>query len=174
MAWESKEAEVLSIFVDHTRTLDFTMKKNMSEIYTRMWFPNLGQSWSETKWVTSEGVTYVTIWGKEHLLCNVKFAMMMEHIGLGPHKYCIVSNVMPDFGAKLMFVLAYLPRLKLCFYPPLFLLSEPFHREPWKGWGRMIARRTLKSRNPLVRTIFHTQSFIILQQTGYYDPSFWI
>ena len=174
MAWESKEAEVLSIAVKHWGVLDDEMKKKMCDTFTLQWFPNLGHSWSETKWVTQGGVTYVTLWGNDHLLPNLKFAMAIEHIGMGPHKYCLISNTMPDFEAKLMLTLAYLPRQKICFYPPLFVLGEPFHRQPWKEWGKRIACKTLKSRNPLVRTIFHAQAFVILQHTGYYDPSFWI
>lgn len=164
----------MSIVGNHWSTLESEQQREMRTIFTQQWFPNLGRSWDETRWVTQGGVTYVTLWGNDHLSRNLKFAMMMELIGLGPHKYCIIANVMPDFEAKLMLTVAYLPRLKICFYPPLFVLNEPFHRQPWKDWGRMMARKALRCRNPIVRTIFHAQAFVIFQQTGYYEPSFCI
>ena len=65
--------------------------------------------------MTHWGVTYVTMWDEEHLLKNIQFAMIQEMMGIGPAKYCIVNNIMPNFEKRLMFLLNYLPKKKSAF-----------------------------------------------------------
>lgn len=121
---------------------------------------------AHVKWVTHWGVTYITMWDNEHLLRNIKFAMMMEILGIGPHKYCIVTNIIPNFEKKLMLLMAYLPRQKLCFYLPMFVLHEPFQRPPWRDWGMMVSHRQVNFKNPLVQTIYHTPAVCHLPDDG--------
>ena len=174
MAWESKEEEAMSIVGNHMSVMNYDMKKEMSELYTQLLFPNRHSSWSHVKWVTHWGVTYITMWDNEHLLRNIKFAMMMEILGIGPQRYCVITNFIPNFERKLMLLLAYLPKRKLCFYPPLFVLEEPFQRSPWREWGAMVSHRQGYFKNPLVRTIYHTQQFIIYLMTGFFEPAYLI
>ena len=156
MAWASKEEEAMSIVRLHMGVMKYDKKQEMSNLYTRLIFPNLGNSWSNVQWTTHGGVTYVTMWDNEHLLKNIKYAMMMEMLGLGPYKYCIVSNIMPRFESKLMLLMSYLPMEKMCFYPPVFDLYYPFQRPPWREWGEMIFNRRLNLKNPLLQTIYYT------------------
>lgn len=145
----------------------------MSAIYTKLWFLTLGRSWSDVQWITNWGVTYITLRNDDPILKNLKYAMMMEVMGYDPYKYCIVTNVMPCFESKLMLLMAYLPKKKMCFYPPMFVLREPFLRDPWREWGQMFTCCRINFVNPLIQTLFHTQQFVTFLLTGYYKPTFW-
>ena len=115
------------------------------------------------------------MWNEDHLISNIKYAMVMETLGLGPYRYCILSNVMPHFESKVMLLMTYLPRQKLCFYPRLYGLDGPFQRAPWRGWGQVALRKRIKFRHTLAVTIYQAQQIVIYFLTGYFEPSFiWI
>lgn len=173
MAWASKEEEAMNIVKLHMGVMDYEQKKKTCKIYTQLFFPELDNTWSNVQWVTLQGVTYVTMWDHEHLLRNIKFAMIAEMLGVGPYKYCIITNLMPYFENRLALLMGYLPRQKMCFYPTLYVLRGPFQRAPWRSWGQMISHRRNLFRNPFIRTIYHTQQFVIFLQTGCYEGSFW-
>ena len=57
--------------------------------------------------------------------------MLMEAVGLGPQRYCIVFSSAPDFYSKLKLILYSLPQEKMFLYPAGTTLGGPFLHEPW-------------------------------------------
>ena len=92
--------------------------------------PNFG--WDIVKWTTIDKVTFVTMWDEEHLLSNIRFAMIQELMKARPAKYCIINSQVPNFESKLFLSTNYLPHEKTCFYPPKNDLGGPFLRSPWQ------------------------------------------
>ena len=78
----------------------------------------IGTAWDNVKWNTLYGVTFVTMWDEEHLLSNICLAIILEIMGIGPSKYCIINNTIPNFETKVLLLMNYLPLEKMCFYPP--------------------------------------------------------
>ena len=61
---------------------------------------------------------------------NLRIAMLMEAVGLGPQCYCIVFNSALDFYSKLKLILYSLPQEKMFLYPAGTTLGCPFLHEP--------------------------------------------
>ena len=100
--------------------------------------------------------------------------MIKEMVGVGPMKYCVVNNSMPNFENRLPLLVHYLPHKKMCFFPPREILSGPFTHSPWLEIGEGIRSRTLSLKNPMLRTIYYTQQFVVFTKTGFYGPSYWM
>ena len=81
IAWESKEEQAMTIVKDHMKVMDEKKKHKLSELYTKLIFSLQGNAWTDVKWMTKWGVTFVTIWDEEHLLKNIQFAMIQEMMG---------------------------------------------------------------------------------------------
>ena len=90
------------------------------------------------------------------LLQNMQFAMLQEMMGLGPMKYYIVYNKMPNFFKRLLLLINYLPQKKMCFYPPQVILEPPFDHSPWREIGEAIRSWCFHLKNPLFRVIYFT------------------
>ena len=138
MVWESCEEEAMNVVGKHMREMRIEKKKGLSELYSQLIFPRQGQGWTNVKWTTHWGVTFVTMWDEGHLIKNNQFAMIQEMMGLGPMKYCIVYNEMPNFFKRLLLLINYLPQKKMCFYPPQVILEPPFDHSPWRVIGEAI------------------------------------
>ena len=82
-------------------------------------------------------------------------------MGLGPMKYCIVYNKMPNFFKRLLLLINYLPQKKMCFYPPQVILEQPFDHSPWREIGKAIRSKRFHLKNPLFEVIYFTQKFVI-------------
>ena len=130
MAWESCEEKAMNIVSKHLHEIRIEKKKELSELYSRHLFPRQGQNWTNVKWTTHWGVTFVTMWDEEHQIKNVQFAMIQEMMGLGPMKYCIVYNEMPNLFSRLLILINYVSQKKMCFYPPRFFFDAPFDHLP--------------------------------------------
>ena len=78
MAWASKEEEAMDIIGKHMGVMRLEKKKELSEIYAKLIFPRQGLNWTDVKWTTHWGVTFVTMWDEVHLLKNIQYAMLME------------------------------------------------------------------------------------------------
>ena len=175
MAWESREEEVMSVMGNHMAVMDDKNRVRMCKIFTDVFFPNRLESWGHTKWITHWGVTFITMWSKEHLMRNISYAMMKEHLGVGPHQYCILSNMMPHFESRVLMLLRYLPRHKLVFYPRMYYLDGPFQRAPWRREGRRIMRRKIKFRHTIAVSLYMAQQMVVYFITGFFEPaSIWI
>ena len=174
MAWASKEEEVLYHLGQHMGVMPIEKKRELSDLYTRLIFPRQNHTWGDVKWTTLWGVTLVTMWDDDHLLKNIQFAMLQEQMMIGPKKYCILTNWMPNFESRLLLLIKYLPHEKMCFFPPRFDLAGPFLHSPWLEIGEEISLRVVRLRNPLIRTIYYSQQFQIFLRTGRYGQSLWI
>ena len=164
----------MNLVHQHMGVMKVDKKRELSELYARLIFPLQGNGWTDVKWVTHWGVTFVRMWDEEHLLKNIQFSMIQEMMGLGSMKYCIESNAMPNFTSRLLLLLNYLPHKKMCFYPHLFVLDPPFNLSPWREIGKAINSRRLNLKNPLLRNVYFTQQFVIFLRTGFYGPTYWI
>ena len=174
MAWASTEEQAMYVVRQHMEVASLETKKNLIDLYTQLFFPQPDSSWSQVMWSNRSGVTFVTIWGEEHLRNNLRLALIKEMMGLGPMKYCIVNNMMPNFESKVLLLIRYLPHKKMCFYPPKATLSGPFSHSPWQEIGAAMRARRINLKNPPLRTAFYAQQYMIFLRTGYYGPSYWI
>ena len=174
MAWASREEEAMDIIGNHMGIMRLEKKKELSEIYSKLVFPRQGLDWTDVKLTTQWGVTFVTMWDEEHLIKNIKFAMLQEMMGLGPMKYCIVYNEMPNFSSRLLLLINYLPQKKMCFYPPRFFLDTPFDHSPWREIREAIRSQWLNLKNPIFCAVYYTQQFVVFQRIGVYGRSYFI
>ena len=74
MAWASKEEEAMDIIGKHMGIMRLEKKKELSEIYSKLIFPQQAHgrlNWTDVKWTIHWGVTFVTMWDEEHLLKNI-------------------------------------------------------------------------------------------------------
>lgn len=164
----------MSIIEKYMGVMEQGKKMGLCELYTQLFFPNHGDSWTNLKWTTRWGITFITMWDNEHLMRNIKFAMVLETLGLGPHRYCIISNLMPEFENKIILLMLFLPRRKMCFYPPRVTLGGPFQQPPWRQKGEIICNRRCNFRSPMLKTLYYTQQFVLFLKTGVYAPSYWM
>ena len=171
MAWTTKEEEAIGIVVQYMRVMDDGSKEDLCDLYTCLIFPRQNHTWDDIKWTNLWGVTFVTMWSHKHLLQNLQLAMIQEHMRIGPIKYCIINNWMPNFGSKLLLFIRYLSLQKMCFYPPRFPLIGPFLRSPWREIGEEIGNHTFCLKNPLTHTLYYSQQFQIFLQTKIYGHS---
>ena len=175
MAWESPAEEVMSIVGNHMAVMDLENRVRMCERFTEIFFPNRLESWGHAMWVTHWGVTFVTMWNEEHLMRNINYAMLKEHMGVGPRRYCILSNMMPHFEARVLTLLRFLPRRKMCFYPRMYYLDGVFQRPPWRREGRRIMQRRIRFRHTVAVSLYMAQQMIVYFITGFFEPSFtWV
>ena len=145
-------------------------KENLSRLYFQLiflerkntWSMELCFGWDVVKWKTMGEVTFVIMWDEEHFFRNIRFAMIQELMKMmGPAKYCIINNQVPNFESKLLLLINYLPHEKMCFCSPKDELDGPFLRSPWRELSKAICGRTLEFQSPLIRTIVYTQQFAI-------------
>lgn len=168
MAWASKEEEALHHIGQHMGVMEVEKRRELSNLYTRLIFPQQNHTWSEIKWTSLWGVTFITMWDEEHLLKNIRFAMLQEQMRMGPGNYCILANWMPNFESRLLLLIKYLPHKKMSFFPPQLALGGPFLHSPWREIGDEISMRRLRLKSPLVRTLYYSQQFQIFIRTGIY------
>ena len=76
MAWASKEEEAMDIIGKHMQSINLEKKRELNELYSKLIFPQQGQNWTDVKWTTLWGVTFVTMWDEEHLLKNIQLKMI--------------------------------------------------------------------------------------------------
>ena len=157
MAWASNEEQAMYVVRQHMRVMSSEKKNALVGCYSQLFFPQRENSWNDVKWATFYGVTFVTMWNEEHLYNNIRLAMIKEMMGLGPMKYCIVYNKMPNFLSKILLLLNYLPQKNMCFYPPCFFLDAPFDYSPWREIGEAILSRWLNLKNPIFCALYYTQ-----------------
>ena len=77
------------------------------------WSIELGFGWNFAKWTTICEVTFVAMWDEEHLLINIRFAVIQELMKIGPTKYYIINSQAPNFESKLLILINYLPHEKM-------------------------------------------------------------
>ena len=91
----------------------------------------------------------IRLWGPNDLIGNLKIAMLMEAVGLGPQRYCIhfddiddgFSDDYPEYYHRLQLVLYALSQERMFIYPAGATLRGPFLHEPWLSRARAIQSR---------------------------------
>ena len=126
MTWESFEEEALYTIGLHMSVMTKEQKETLNRLYFQHIFPERKDTWSmepsfgwnSFKWTTIDEVTFVTMWDEEHMLNNIRFAMIQELMKARPAKYCIINSQVLEFESKLLLLINYLPHEKMCLYPP--------------------------------------------------------
>ena len=85
-------------------------------------------------------------WGPRDFVDNLRIAMLMEAVGLGPQRYCICfddsdedfSDDHLEYYRRLQLVLYALPQERMFIYPAGGTLRGPFLHEPWLSRARAI------------------------------------
>ena len=81
-------------------------------------------------------------WGPRDFIDNLRIAMLMEGLGIGPQRYCLcfydTSNDFPEVYRLLQLVLYALPQERMFIYPTGSILRGPFMHEPWLSRARVI------------------------------------
>ena len=149
-----------------------SMRKDiLIKYYSKLFFKESSHdNWSNIRWPTSHGITFVTMWDEEHLYNNIRLCMMKQLMGKGPTRYCIMNNRMPNLAARLLLLILFLPHQKMSFYPSPFVLTEPFRHPPWIGIFRAMQLRPMCLKNPLFRATYYTQQFVVFIKTGIHRP----
>ena len=74
-------------------------------------------------------------------LDNLRIAMLMELVWVGPQQYCICFDPYLDTYRKLKLLLYSLPQEKMFIYPANARLESPFLYEPWLSRAKAIHAR---------------------------------
>ena len=116
MAWESFEEEALHIIGLHMSVMTREQKEALNKLYFQHIFlerkdtwsmePDFG--WNIVEWIAIDA-SLLTMWDEEHLLSNIRFAMIQELMKTRPAKYCIINSQVPSFESKLLLLTNYLP-----------------------------------------------------------------
>ena len=133
----------MTIIVDHLGASSPKRKRDFVALMSRLIFPREGTIGAQVKWVTRMSVTRVTVWGLEHLLNNIRLAVISEALGLGPNHYCIIRSASPNFASKVLLLVRYLPHEKMSIRPIGPPLRGPFMRPLWRTIGEGISRRSI-------------------------------
>lgn len=170
MAWASTQEEALYKVGQHMGILPMEKKKELSDLYRRLIFPDLGWSWQETMWTTRGAITIVTMWDDDHLLRNIRLAMIKEQMLMGPKRYCVLMNWMPDLESRMLLLMNYLPHQKMFLHPNFELIRGPFLRSPWLEIARGMAARGLKKGNQVLNDVYYDQQCEIARHTNTFRP----
>lgn len=149
MAWNSREEEALARVSDHLMVSSKAKKRSFVKLMSRLIFPQEGATGAQTRWITSQSITRVTVWGQDHVLNNLRLAVIREAMGLGPHHYCIIRSAAPNFESKVLLLARYLPRERLSIRPIGPPLGGPFLQPHWRSLGEEICQRT----TPMMREL---------------------
>ena len=80
----------------------------------------------------------VLFWAPPSLMDNLRIAMLMEAVGVGPQHYCICFEDSLAFYSKLKLILYSLAQEKMFLYPTDVRLGGPFLHEPCLSRARAI------------------------------------
>ena len=133
--------EVSQYLRDPERALSFE-----AYTYTMMFGHYERHSWRH--WAISPSRDMLAIrlgWGPRDFIDNLRVAMLMEGVGIGPQRYCIcfddTSDDFPKVFRLLQLVLYALPQERMFIYPAGSILRGPFMHEPWLSRARVIQSR---------------------------------
>ena len=80
----------------------------------------------------------VLFWGPPSLIDNLRIAMLMGAVGVGPQHYCICFEDSLAFYSMFKLILYSLSQEKMFLYPVDARLGGPFLHEPWLSKARAI------------------------------------
>ena len=79
--------------------------------------------------------------------------MVKEIMEVGPTKYCIIKNLMPNFESKLLPLVHFLPHRKICILPSTVELGGPFTHLPWSKISDDILCRPISLESSLIQLL---------------------
>ena len=98
-------------------------------------------------------------WGLDDLIDNLRIAMLMEAVGLGPQRYYICfddpSDNSPEYYRMLQLILYALPQDQMFIYPAGSILRGSFLHEPWLSRARAIQARPSITQAEYVASFVH-------------------
>ena len=141
MAQNSREEEAMARMLDHTMVSSKAKRRSFVKLMSRLIFPQEGTTGAQTRWITRQSITRVTVWGQDHLLNNLWLAVIREAMGLGPHHCCKIRSMAPNFESKVLLLARYLPRERLSIRPIGPPLGGPFLQPHWRSLGEEISQR---------------------------------
>ena len=141
MAWNSKRAEAMVVAGLHLGVMPWARKIEFSERCARNIFQDPHNSKDVVQWERHWGITIAFLGPRENLIRNLEFAMIQELLDMGPPKYCLVCNNLRGFGERVLLVLNYLPKEKICLYPPTTIPRGPFEKPAWRSLGKELSER---------------------------------
>ena len=101
------------------------------------------RNWRYLQLSLSRDMLAIQIWDCCSFLGNLRIAMLMEVVGVGPQRYCIVYDSSLDFYSKLKLILYSLPQEKMFLFPTSARLEGPFLHElgPKPSMPALLSRR---------------------------------
>ena len=84
MAWNSCEDEAMARINDHLDVSNCYVRWGFVMVVACSIFPKEGMTRVQTKWITRQNVTRVILYGQQHVLNNLRLAMVKEAMGIGP------------------------------------------------------------------------------------------
>ena len=144
LSWQRELA--LSVLVVRLQNgADEATRRGVVEAHRGLIFPEPGSSVGQTMWKTYRNVTRVTLWGRDHFINDVRLALVVEALDLGPRFYCVMRTPNRDFTERLYLLSQFLPTEKICLYPNFMpplrgIFDRSVHAS---GIGAAIYRRIL-------------------------------
>ena len=143
MAWNSKGAAAMAVIGEHLSVLPLDQKLEFRDKCARNIFQDPDNTGNVIPWERQWGITIAFMGPRENLIRNLEFAMIQELLGLGPPKYCLVSNKFKEFDKRVLLVLNYLPQKKICMFPPTRIPRGPFEAPIWEKWGKILRKQRI-------------------------------
>ena len=97
----------------------------------------------------------VLFWGPLSLIDNLRIAMLMEAVGVGPQCYYIYFEDSPSFYSMFKLILYSLPQEKMFLYPASTTLGGSFLQEPWLSRARDIQSHPSLTQEEYVASFVH-------------------
>ena len=89
----------------------------------------------------SRDMLAIRLWSPCTFSKNLRIAMLMEAVGQGPQRYCIVCDFLPGAYKLLKYILYVLPHERMFLYPIGATLGGPFLHEPWLSRAQALQAR---------------------------------
>ena len=83
-------------------------------------------NWQHWQLSPSQDMLAILFWGPPSLIDNIRIAMLMEAVRLGPQHYCIYFDDTLEFYSMFKLILYSLPQEKMFLYPTGTTLGGPF------------------------------------------------
>ena len=105
MSWKTLKESANEIVWKCIDGYDKCQKERLVVHLTNLIFPDKGDTGMQIIWRTEQGITYATSWGQQHVLNNLRLAMLKEQLGLGLDQYVVELLTADTFERKsLLFI----------------------------------------------------------------------
>ena len=104
----------------------------------------------------SQDMLAIHLWGPYDLIDNLWITMLMEAVGIKPHRYYIYYEDSLEFFCLLQLILYVLPQERMFLYPAGSILEGRFLHEPWLARARAIQSRPSLTKEEYVASFVPT------------------